>query len=65
MLILMFWWSLQLKFLTTMSSLFLTSIQRTVSTASLLIYILSMNINELETWEGEKDDKNKKIKKRK
>lgn len=45
----MFWWSLQLKFLTTMSSLFLTSIQRTVSTASLLIYILSMNINEVET----------------
>lgn len=24
-----------------------------------------MNINEHETWEGEKDDKNKKIKKRK
>lgn len=49
MLILMFWWSPQLKFLTTMSSLFLTSTQKTVSTASLLIYVLSMNINELET----------------
>lgn len=61
----MFWWSLQLKFLTTMSSLFLTSTQRTVSTASLLIYVLSMNISELETREGERDDKNKKIKKRK
>lgn len=61
----MFWWSLQLKFLTTMSSLFLTSTQRTVSTASLLIYVLSMNISELETREGERGDKNKKIKKRK
>lgn len=52
MLILIFWWSPQLKFLTAMSSLFLTSTQRTVSTSFLLIYALCMHINEHETWDG-------------